>query len=258
MTAIRIPDLGHRVVLVTGASTGIGAAVARALGQQGARVGVHYHASRAGAEAVAADIDAAGGTAFLVDGDVADARAAAAAIDRTAAHFGRLDVLINNAGSLVRRVPLAEADDAVFDEILDLNVRSVFAACRAAIPHFRAAGAGNIINTTSIAARTGGSAGGVIYAAAKGFVSTLTRGLAKELAPDRIRVNAVSPGVIATAFHEKFSTPERLRALAPTIPAGRVGVADDLVGSYLYLAADSLSGYVTGQVLEVNGGQLIA
>lgn len=254
MTAIRIPDLAGRVVLVTGASTGIGAAVARALGQQGARVGVHYHASRAAAEAVAAGIDGA----FLVEGDMADARQAAAVVDRTAGHFGRLDVLINNAGSLIRRVPLAEADDAVFDEIMDLNARSVFATCRAAIPHFRAAGAGNIINTTSIAARTGGSTGGVIYAAAKGFVSTLTRGLAKELAPHRIRVNAVSPGVTATAFHEKFSDPGRLKALGPTIPAGRVGVADDLVGSYLYLAADSLSGYVTGQVLEVSGGQLIA
>ena len=169
--------------------------------------------------------------------------------------YGGIDVLINNAGSLVRRVPIAEIDDTFFDEVIDLNVRSVVMATAAVAPHMRRAGRGNIINVTSIAARNGGGNGAAMYASAKGFVSTFTRGIAKELVKDNIRVNAVSPGVIETPFHERHSTPQMLEAMRGSIPMGRLGTADECAGAFVYLASDALSGYVTGQILEVNGGQ---
>jgi 3-oxoacyl-[acyl-carrier protein] reductase len=140
--------------------------------------------------------------------------------------------------------------------VLDLNVRSVVVACRAAIPWLQRQG-GVIINTSSIAARNGGGPGSGLYASAKAFVSNLTRGLAKELVKDRIRVNAVAPGVIATPFHDRFSTPEQLTQMVGAIPMGRAGAPEDCVGAYLFLASDTLSGFVTGQILEVNGGQLM-
>lgn len=256
MDALRIPDLADKVFLVTGASTGIGAAVARALGAQGARVAVHYNSSAAEAEEVAGAITGQGGEAWTVAGDVRDPAAVAAIVGGTCERFGRIDGLINNAGALVRRMPLAESDDALYDQVLDLNVRSVVVACRTAIPWLRRQG-GVIINTSSIAARNGGGPGSGLYASAKAFVSNLTRGLAKELVGDRIRVNAVAPGVIATPFHDRFSTPEQMRQMTASIPMGRPGTPEECVGAYLYLASDRLSGFVTGQIIEVNGGQLM-
>lgn len=253
----RIDDLKDKVFLVTGASTGIGAAVARALGAQGARVAVHYNQSKDAAEAVVKDIRAGGSNGLAVAGDVAKRGVVEEIVARTASHFGRIDGLVNNAGSLVKRVPIADFPDPLYDEVMDLNARSVFAASRAVIPHLRKQGGGVIINTTSIAARHGGGMGAVMYASAKAFVSTFTRGLAKELVKDNVRVNAVSPGVIATPFHDRFSTAEQIKAMTATIPMARLGSSEECVGAYLYLASDILSGYVTGQVIEVNGGQLM-
>src|SRR4051794_12116993 len=257
MDQLRIPDLAGKAVLVTGASTGIGAALAKALGRQGARVAVHYHSSEAEAQEVAAAIADAGAEAWAVAGDVSDAATAGRVVAQAAERFGRLDGLVNNAGALIKRTPIEEVTDELYDTVLDLNVRSVVAACRAAIPVMRRQGGGAIVNTSSIAARNGGGPGSGLYASSKAFVSNLTRGLAKELAKDRIRVNAVSPGVILTPFHERFSTPEQIAAQTATIPMGRAGAAEDCVGAYLFLLSEALSGYVTGQILEVNGGQLM-
>jgi 3-oxoacyl-[acyl-carrier protein] reductase len=250
-------DLKDKVVLITGSSTGIGAAAARAFGRAGARVAVHYHASAAQAHAVAADIGAAGGAATLFRADMMQSGEPLRLVDAVSKHYGRIDVLLNNAGNVFGRKPFAEWSEAEFDAMLQLNVRSVVAMCQAIIGVFRAQGGGNIINVTSIAARNGGGPGVVLYAATKGFVSTLTRGLAKEFAPDRVRVNGVAPGVILTPLHDRHTPPATLEALKATVPMGRLGTADECAGAFLYLASDQLSGYVTGQILEVNGGQLM-
>src|SRR5262245_31679007 len=206
-------DLRDKVCLVTGAGTGIGASVARALGCHGASVAVHYHRSAEEARRVAEDVRAGGGRAVLLQGDVSEPSIAARLVADTVSAFGRLDVLINNAGGPLRRCEFVETSDAFYDELMNLNFRSVFATCRAAVPRFRGQGSGTIINTTSVAARHGGGPGALVYAAAKAAVSTLTRGLAKELAPHRIRVNAISPGVVLlTPIHERLSTPAIMEA----------------------------------------------
>jgi len=252
-----IPDLAGKVALVTGSSSGIGAAVARAFGVQGMRVAVHYHTGVAGAERVADAIRAAGGEAVVFAGDLREPAACRRLVEATRDAFGRLDVLVNNAGTVVGRVPIAEADDALYDHILDLNARSVFACSRAAVPILLAQGSGAIISTSSLAARTGGGGGSVLYAAAKGFVSSFTRGLAKELAPRGIRVNAVAPGVIMTPLQDRFTPPEQIAAAIRATPMGRTAEAEECVGAYLWLASEALSGFVTGQVIEVNGGYLM-
>jgi len=257
---LTIPDLAGKAVLITGASTGIGAELARAFAAQGALVGLHYNASQAAAEALAAEIQAGQGRVHLIRADVSTGAGARSAVDQAVAAFGHLDGLINNAGGMVRRVSYENATEKDYDEIMDLNGRSVVVATAAAIPHLKAAAkddSGFIINTTSIAARNGASGGAGLYGSSKAFVHDMTRGLAKELIPFGIRVNAVAPGVITTPFHERYSTQAQLNAALATIPQGRLGVAQDCVGAYLFLASKALSAYIIGQVIEVNGGQLM-
>jgi 3-oxoacyl-[acyl-carrier protein] reductase len=254
---MRPDDLKGKVALVTGSSTGIGAAVAAAYGACGMSVAIHYNKSRGAAEKVAEQVKQRGGKAILVGGDARDPAKIENAVRETVKAFGRLDVLVNNAGALVARKKIEDTDDAFVQEILDTNVKHVVAACRAAIPVMRKQGGGVIINTSSIAARGGGGGGSVLYAASKGFISTLTRGLAKELARDNIRVNAVAPGVIMTALQD-LTPPDQLTAAIAQTPMGRTGSAEECVGAYLYLTSPAMSGFVTGQILEVNGGMLIA
>ena len=254
-------DLKGKVALVTGASTGIGAGCAKALGALGCKVAVHYNSSKDAAQQVVSEIEKSGGEAMLIQGDLRHSAQCQQVVSATVERFKRIDLLINNAGALVRRMPITEIGDEVFDDIIDVNVRSMLMCTKYAVPHM--SGGGSIINLTSIAARHGGGPGAAMYAgskafistATKGFVSTYTRALARELVGDRIRVNAVSPGVVLTPFHEKFSTPEQLETMRQTIPMGRLGTVDECVGAFLYFASERLSGYVTGQVIEVNGGQ---
>jgi len=258
---MKIDDLEGRAVLITGASTGIGAALARGFAAQGARVGLHYNASRAAAETLAEEIVAAGGKVDLIAADMSTGAGARSAVEQALAAFGRLDGLINNAGGMVRRIAYAAAQETDYDEIMDLNARSVLVASQTAIAPLKAAAAETgdafIINTTSVAARNGAGGGAGLYGSAKAFVSNVTRGMAKELIPFGVRVNAVAPGIILTPFHERYSTKAQLDAMLATIPAGRAGSAEECLGAYLFLASRAMSGYVVGQVIEVNGGQLM-
>lgn len=257
MTSLIVPDLAGKSVLITGASTGIGAALAAAFAAQGALVGLHFNSSSTAAEALAAKIAADGGKVTLVKADATKSDEMERAVEETVAAFGRLDGLINNAGGMVARLAYSEMTDAHYDAVMDLNCLSVLAASRAAIPHLKEAGGGFIINTTSIAARNGASNGAGIYGSSKAFIANVTRGMAKELIPFGIRVNAVAPGVITTPFHERYSTAEQMQAALNAIPQGRHGTPEDCVGVYLFLASNLLSPYIIGQEIEVNGGQLM-
>ena len=248
-------DLKGKVVLITGASTGIGAAAARAFARHGSRLAVHYNSSRDAAEKVAADARALGGEAVLVGGDVTQPANVKRIVAEALTAFGRIDVLINNAGGLVARTRIEDYSEDFLQRVLSLNVVQVALFMREVIPVMRGQKKGNVINVSSIAARHGGGAGAIVYAGAKGFISTATHGWAKEVVGDGIRVNAISPGVITTPFHERYSTAEQLKTMQATIPMNRLGSADECAGTFIYLASDELSGYVTGQVIEVNGGQ---
>jgi 3-oxoacyl-[acyl-carrier protein] reductase len=250
-------DFRDQVVVVTGASSGIGAAAAVGFAETGATVALHYHRNEEGAKHTLGAVQTAGGTASVHQADLADPASAGKLIDDVLAKHGRIDVLVNNAGDLINRSPVVEVPDEEFHRIIDVNLTSVFALSRRIVPVFRAQGGGSIINVTSIAGRHGGGGGSVVYATSKGGVSTFTRGLAKELAPEGIRVNAISPGVIKTPFHDRHTGEEQLNGMIATIPMGRTGTPHECVGTILFLASDRMSSYVTGQIIEVNGGQLM-
>jgi 3-oxoacyl-[acyl-carrier protein] reductase len=247
----------NRSVVVTGAGRGIGLEVARQFLDCNARVLVHIGRDR-DRDLPEFLLDAESERrAFLVPADfmqengTRDFAAAAAKV------FDRVDVLVNNAGTMVGRFPAGELTDEQYHHVVQLNQTSVVEVTRALLPLLRASGQAAIVNTVSISALTGGSPGSAIYSASKAFVATYSKALARELAPDGIRVNCVSPGTITTDFHERYSSKEKLEQTRRTIPLQRLGTAEDCAPAYLFLAAPTLSGYITGQVIEVNGGQLI-
>jgi 3-oxoacyl-[acyl-carrier protein] reductase len=251
-----LDDLKGKRILVTGSSTGIGAAVAIEFARLGAAVIVHGNRNAASAQAVVDAIQKAGGTATAVMGDVSDNDATGKIVAESVEALGGLDVLINNAGGIVERVTNAEFRNDLFDKVYELNVKSILNMTREAYPHIKAAGGGAIINTGSIAGRFGGFAGSTVYASAKAAVHSISRNAAREFAPDHIRVNTVAPGFIETPFHS--NTPETARdAARATIAMGRLGTAEDCVGAYVFLASEKMSGYITGQIIDVNGGQLM-
>lgn len=251
-----LEDIKGKRVLITGSSTGIGAAMAVEFGRLGASVAVHGNRSLDQAQKIVDTITAAGGKAVLVSGDVSDKAAAAKIVADAVAGIGGLDVLVNNAGGIVERVTNTDFDDDIYDKVYDLNVRSVLNITKAAYPHIKASGGGSIINTGSIAGRFGGFGGSVVYASAKAAVHSISRNAAREFAPDNIRVNTVAPGFIETPFHA--NTPQAARDGAKaTIAMGRLGTAEECVGAYVFLASDAMSGYITGQIIDINGGQLM-
>jgi len=242
-----------KVLLVTGAGRGIGAAVARAAGKAGYRVVVNYSRSKEAAESVVRDIKAAGGEAVAIQGDMAsetDIVALFAAIDRT---YGRLDALVNNAGVIGPRGRVENLEAAGIAELLAVNVTSVFLCAREAVKRMSTKHGGKggaIVNIGSAATRLGGSGEYVPYAASKGAVNTLTIGLAKEVALEGIRVNTVEPGLIATDIHYEG----RLDKLGPTVPMGRVAPPEEVAGPVLFLLSDAAS-YITGSIVTVSGGR---
>jgi len=251
-----LEDLQGKCVLITGASTGIGAAAAQGLARLGAKVVIHYNASKDAARAVADLISADGGEAHLLQADLTKPESAGPLVRAAAEKLGGLDVLVNNAGSLMTRTLFLDWDDALYERVMNLNVRAVINASQAAVPFMEARGGGAIINLGSIAGNNGGAPGSGLYASAKAFVHNVTRHMASDLAKKNIRVNAIAPGVIKTPFHD-LTPPERMQAMLNSVPMGRLGVAEDCVGPIVFLASNNMSGYVTGQILHINGGQLM-
>jgi 3-oxoacyl-[acyl-carrier protein] reductase len=245
-------NLSGRTALITGASSGIGAATAELFAGLGAKVAIGYNRNREGAEQLAKRLP--GATAIQADvGSSAETRKL---VEATVNALGPVDILINNAGSLLERVPVLEISEELWDEVINLNLKSALICSQAVAPGMIERKRGAIINIVSIAGRNGGGPGAGAYATAKGALITLTKALAKELAPHSVRVNAVSPGVIDTPFHEVFSTPEMMQNFVRTIPMNRVGTSQEVANVIAFLASDAAS-YIAGETIEVNGGQLM-
>jgi 3-oxoacyl-[acyl-carrier protein] reductase len=249
-------DLTGKVALVTGASSGIGAATAAVLADLGARVAIGYQHNEEGAERVCQIIKAGGGKPIAIRADVRRAEEITSLVKRAGDELGPIDILVNNAGSLIERQTILEMTEERWDEVMNLNLKSAMLCSQAVAASMIERKTGAIINVVSIAGRTGGGPGAGAYSVAKGGLITFTKSLAKELAPHGIRVNAISPGVIDTPFHEVFSTPEMIRNFVGTIPLGRVGTPEECARVIAFLASDA-AGYVVGETIEVNGGQLM-
>jgi 3-oxoacyl-[acyl-carrier protein] reductase len=248
-------DLSGRAALVTGAGVGIGRAVAEALAGAGAFVGVHHNRSAEEAAAVLAGIRARGGDGTLLHADLADPAQASDLADRFVQTSGRLDILINNAGSPIRRARIEECSLELWQEIITVNLTAAFLVTRGAIPHLRATGNGAIVNNLTLSIQTGGANGAGPYAIAKGGVQVMTRTLARELAP-HVRTNAIMPGVIETRHHEQFSTPERMEQYRKETPLGRNGAAEEVASAVLFLASDA-GRFVNGALIDINGGRFL-
>ena len=249
-------DLTGKVALITGASSGIGAATAEVFADLGAKVAIGYHRNQKGAEEVRDRIGASGGDLLSIQADVSEIEGIQALIGGTTDRFGRIDILVNNAGSLVERIKLLEITPAKWDYVLNLNLKSAMLCAQAVAPGMMERRSGAIVNIVSIAGRNGGGPGAGAYSAAKGGLIAYTKSLAKELAPFGIRVNAVSPGVIDTPFHEVFSTPEMIRNIVAGIPMGRTGKSIECATVIAFLVSNAAS-YLVGETIEVNGGQLM-
>ncbi len=237
-----------RTLLITGAGTGIGAATARQVAS-GNQVLIHYRRSAESAESVAAEVAAAGGRPLLIQADLSDESGCREVADFVSRRVGRLDVLVNNAGGLIRRAAGKELSWSLMQEIFALNTFSTMMLTSLCLPLLEKGTQPCIINVTSIAIRHGAPTA-TIYGASKGAIDVFTRGLAKELAP-AIRVNAVAPGVIDTPFHDQVTSREKMAQFQASTPLGRNGRAEDIAHAIGFLIANP---FVTGETLDVNGG----
>ena len=244
-------DLKGKKVLVTGSSSGIGAATAVMFSRQGCFVGVHYFQTKGGGEKTLEQVRKKS-DGVLLRADMRDEKQVYEMVERFAKEAGGIDILVNNAGSLIDRQPFETATVDYHDDVYATNVRSLFLATRSALPYLKIS-RGSIINIGSVAGHHGGGSGSGIYAGAKAAVATETIAMAKEFAPYGIRVNSVLPGLIETRFHERFSSPERKKAVAEQTPLRRNGTAEDIAKVVLFLASDA-AGFITGEYIAVNGG----
>jgi 3-oxoacyl-[acyl-carrier protein] reductase len=245
-------ELNGRCALVTGGGTGIGRALSLGLATSGAAIVVNYSRSREEAEQTADEIRCGGGRAEAIRADVTQEPQVESLIQQTLAAFGRLDILVANAGGRTKDAPTVELTEQDWDAGVRLNCTSVFLCVKHAAPHLPD-NAGRIIVTSSISARSGAVPGMIVYAAAKGAINNMVRNWAKEFAPRRITVNAIAPGVIRTRLHEKFTAPDEYQQLIERIPLGRDGLPEDCAGAVLLLASEAGS-FITGQTIEINGG----
>jgi 3-oxoacyl-[acyl-carrier protein] reductase len=250
-------DFANRVALVTGAHQGIGRATVLELARRGATVAVNYLSERAAAERLADEVRALGGEAAAYQADAtspADVHGLIAAVET---RFGPIDVLVNNAGGLIARTPLPEVTVEFYRTVIDVNLLTTILVTQAVAPAMLSRGRGAIVNVASLAAHNGGGPGAWIYAGAKAAVMAVTKGLARELAPHGVRVNAVSPGLIGqTDFHDTFTSKETFAAIEKTIPLARAGRPDEVARLIAFLASDAAS-YLTGETVEINGGMFM-
>ena len=249
-------SLENKVAIVTGGSRDIGRQVSIKLAAAGARVCLNYLNNKEMADETLRIINDAGGKAIAVQGDMTKSADVKRLVQDCVSSFGeKIHLLVNVAGGLMGRKPLAELEEDFWDKVIDLNLKSAFLVTRETVPHMT--GGGAIVNFSSQAARDGGGFGALAYATAKGGVLTLTRGLAKELGPRGIRVNCVSPGMINTTFHNTFTKPEVRTNVAAATPLRREGEAAEVADLVLYLASDA-SSFINGESVEINGGSYFA
>ncbi len=246
-----------KVILITGGSRGIGRAAARLAGQRGWAVGVNYIGNAEAAEKTVAEVKRAGGKAIAIKGDVASEQDVATMFDATEKAFGKLDGFVNNAGIVAPGSPVADMPTERIRRMFDVNVFGAFICAREAARRLskkRGGKGGSIVNLSSAASRLGAAGEYVDYAASKGAVDTMTLGLARELGPEGVRVNAIRPGLIDTEIHASGGKPDRAKQLGGTTPLGRAGTADEVAEAIIWLLDDA-SSYVTGAVLDVSGGR---
>ncbi len=246
-----------RVMLITGASRGIGAATARLAAAEGYALCLNYHHRQDAAQQLLDELQRSGARAIAVAADVADEAQVAALFAAIDAEFGRLDVLVNNAGMLERQMRLEDMDAARLARVFAVNVTGSFLCAREAVRRMSTRHGGNggaIVNVSSIAAKLGAPNEYIDYAAAKGAIDSMTLGLAKEVAAEGIRVNAVRPGVIRTEIHASGGEPGRVERVKASVPMGRGGEAEEVAQAILWLASAKAS-YTSGALLDVSGGR---
>lgn len=246
--------LKGKTAIVTGGGRDIGRACVMRLAEEGANVGINYHSSGTGAESAVKEIEATGGSAFCLQGDMTKPGEVDGLVKSTVDRYGSIDILVHVTGGLVARKPLPELTVEHWQTVMDLNATSLLHLVRAALPHMSAGG--SIIPLASQAARDGGGPGAVAYGAAKGAVLTMTRGMAKELGPD-IRVNSICPGMIDTDFHNIFTKDEVRANVAKATPLKREGTSEEVANLVCFLASDE-SSFMTGTNLDINGGTLFS
>ncbi|HEV7404783.1 MAG TPA: SDR family NAD(P)-dependent oxidoreductase [Chthoniobacteraceae bacterium] len=248
-------DFAGRAVLVTGSGTGIGKASVELFAARGAFVGVHYNQSKEKAARTLAGIEERGGRGTLLRADLAVPSEAEALVGEFVAAAARLDVLVNNAGTPVARAKIEDCPLELWNQVIALNLTGPFLVTKHAIPHLRQSGHGAIVNNLTLSIQTGGANGAGPYGAAKAGLQVMTRTLARELAP-QVRTNAVMPGVIETAHHEQFTTPERMEQYRKETPLERNGKPEEAAEVIVFLASDAAR-FINGALIDINGGRFL-